>query len=75
MLPWSRSKPRYGLTLLHDPVTNTLIQDQNVYSDGCPVTRTIDYGDGFATLVHCPDPADGSSGSEAEELSEELWPY
>jgi hypothetical protein len=66
---------RVWVTLLHDPVTNTLIQDQDAYSDGRPVTTTIDYGDGFATLVHCADPADGTSGSKADELSEELWPY
>jgi hypothetical protein len=34
----------------------------------------IDWGDGFATLVHCPDLADGTSGGEADELAEERWP-
>jgi hypothetical protein len=66
---------RVWATLLHDPVTNTLINNQDEYSDSRPVTTTIGWGDGSATLVHCPDPADGTSGSEAEELSEELWPY
>ena len=66
---------RVWVTFFHDPVTNVLIQDQGVYSDGRPVTTTVDWGDGFATLVHCPDPADGTSGSKADELSEELWPY
>jgi hypothetical protein len=66
---------RVWATLLHDPVTNTLIDNQDEYSDSRPVTTTIGWGDGSATLVHCPDPADGTSGSEAEELSEELWPY
>lgn len=59
---------------LHDPVCGTQIQDEDVYSDGRPVTTTIDWGDGFATLVHCPDPAAGTSGSQSDELSEELWP-
>jgi hypothetical protein len=66
---------RVWVTLLHDPVTNTLINNQDEYSDGRPVTTTIGWGDGFATLVHRADPADGTSGSEAEELSDELWPY
>lgn len=66
---------RVWLTFFHDPVTNTLINDQDEYSDGRPVTTTIGWGNGFATLVHCPDPMDGASGSETDELSDELWPY
>jgi hypothetical protein len=66
---------RVWVALLHDPTRDVLIQDQDVYSDGRPVTTTTDWGDGFATLVHCPDPADGTSGSNADQLSEELWPF
>lgn len=66
---------RVWATLFHDPVTNVLINNQDEYSDGRPVATTIGWGDGFATLVHSPDPADGTSGSGADELSEELWPY
>jgi hypothetical protein len=66
---------RVWLTFFHDPIANVLIHDQDRYSDGRLVTTTIDYGDGFATLVHCPDPADGTSGSKEDELSEEAWPY
>jgi hypothetical protein len=57
------------------PVTGVLIQDPDVYSDGRPVTTTIDWVHGFATLVHCPDPADSTSDAKAEDLSEERWPY
>jgi hypothetical protein len=66
---------RVWVTLLHDPVTNTLINNQDEYSDGRPVTTTMGWKDGFATLVHCPDPADGISDINADELSEELWPH
>ncbi len=66
---------RVWVALLHDPTSDVLMQNQDVYSDGRPVTTTIDYGNGFATLVHCPDPADGTSGSQPDELSEDLWPY
>jgi hypothetical protein len=66
---------RVWLTSFHDPVRDVLIQDQDTYSDGRPVTTTIDCGSGVATLVHCPDPADGTSRTGAEELSEERWPY
>jgi hypothetical protein len=57
----------------HDPASGVLIREQAVYSDGRPVTSTIDWGDGYATLVHCPDPKD-ETGGEAKELAEEVWP-
>jgi hypothetical protein len=57
----------------HDPASGVLIRDQDVYSDGRPVTTTIDWGNGFATLAHSPDPKDETGGG-AEELSEERWP-
>jgi len=60
--------------LLYEPANGVLIQDPNAYSDGRPVTTTIDWGDGFATSVHVPDPADGNRDAEAEDLSEERWP-
>ena len=56
-----------------NPASGALVHDQDVYSDGRPVTTAIDWGGGFATLVHCPDPRDETSG-DAEELAEELWP-
>lgn len=56
-----------------DPDGGVLVSDQGRYSDGRPVTTAIDWGGGFATLVHCPDPRDETSG-EAGELAEELWP-
>lgn len=37
------------------------------------MTTTIAWGDGYATLVHSPDPDDETSG-EAEELADEFWP-
>jgi hypothetical protein len=58
----------------HDPVNGILIQDQDTYSDGRPVTTTIDWHDGYTTLVHCPNPADGINGGESDELSEEVSP-
>src|SRR5262249_4541675 len=42
---------RTWATLLHDPVSGVLIRDSEVYSDGRPVITTIDWRDGFATLV------------------------
>lgn len=63
---------RVWMLAFYDPDSEVLIQDQAVYSDGRPVTTTVDWGNGFATLVHCPDPADGTSGSKTDELSEEL---
>ena len=65
---------RVRSTLMYDPTTGVLIQDQDNYLDGRPVTTTVDWGAGFATLVHCPHPEDGTSGDGAEELSEEVWP-
>jgi hypothetical protein len=64
---------RVWVALLHDPISGVLVQDQDVYSDSRPVTTTINWGDGFATLVHCPDPAEGTSATGAEELQEERW--
>ncbi len=64
---------RVWLLAFHDPTTGGLIENEDVYSDGRPVTTTISWGDGYATLVHCPDPNDGT-GAAAQELSEELWP-
>jgi hypothetical protein len=66
---------RAWLMSFHDPQSGNLIKDEDLYSDGRPVTTTIDWGDGFATLVHCPDlAADKTSGNRADELAEELWP-
>ncbi len=64
---------RVWVMAFHDPATGSLIKDEGVYSDGRPVTTTIDWGGGFATLVHSPDPND-ETGVAAEELSEEAWP-
>ncbi len=64
---------RVWLMSFHDPARGDLIRDQDVYSDGRPVTTTISWGDGYATLVHCPDPKD-ETGGVAEELAEEVWP-
>jgi hypothetical protein len=64
---------RVWLMSFHDPVSDVLIRDQDSSSDGRPVTTTISWGEGYATLVHCPDPND-ETGVAAEELSEELWP-
>jgi hypothetical protein len=64
---------RVWVMAFHDPAAGSLIKDQNVYSDGRPVTTAIDWGGGFATLVHSPDP-DGETDVAAEELSEEVWP-
>jgi hypothetical protein len=68
-----RLETRVWLMSFHDPLSGFLIQDQDVYSDGRPVTATISWGDGYAALVHCPDPND-ETGVAAEELSEEVWP-
>jgi hypothetical protein len=62
---------RVWLLAFHDPATSTLIQDQDRYDDGRPVTTMIDWGQGYATLVHSPDPNDETA---AEELCEERWP-
>lgn len=56
-----------------DDATGRFVGDVDRYSDGRPVMTTINWGHGFATLVHCPDPKDGTSG-KTEELSEEVWP-
>ena len=64
---------RVWLMSFHDHVSGGLIRDQDVYSDGRPVTTTISWVEGYATLVHCPDPNDETGGA-AEELSEEVWP-
>ena len=64
---------RVWLMSFHEPAGGVLIQDQDVYSDGRPVTTMIDWGSGFATLVHCSHPRDETS-RKAEELSEEVWP-
>lgn len=58
---------------MYDPARKVLIKDPGVYADGRPVTTMIDWGHGFATLVHCTDPKD-ETGAAAEELSEEVWP-
>ncbi len=66
---------RVWLMSFHDPVNDTLIQDQDTYSDGRPVTTTISWGDGYATLVHPPDALDNrESATGTEELAEEIWP-
>ena len=44
---------RVWLFAFTDP-TGALINEEDVYSDGRPVTTTIDWGDGYATLVHMP---------------------
>jgi hypothetical protein len=64
---------RLWLMWLYDPVRKVLIKDQDRYSDGRPVTTTITWGEGYATLVHSPDPTD-ETGSGAAELAEEVWP-
>lgn len=64
---------RAWLLAFHDRASGDLIPDQDFYSDGRPVTTTISWGDGYATLVHSPDPNDETGGA-AEELSEEVWP-
>jgi hypothetical protein len=64
---------RAWLMSFHDPVSGDLIEDEDVYADGRWVTTRISWGEGYATLVHCPDPNDESGGA-AEELAEELWP-
>jgi hypothetical protein len=64
---------RVWLMSFHDPVNGVLIQDQEYYADGRPVTTSIGWGDGFATMVHPPGPTD-ETDSEAEELAEEAWP-
>jgi hypothetical protein len=65
---------RCWVMFLYDPFSKVLVQDQDVYSDGRRVTTPVDWGDGFTTLVHYPDPADETNGSEADQLSEERWP-
>ena len=66
---------RVWLMSFHDPASGRLIQDQDTYSHSGRVTTTINWGDGYATLVHPPDALDDSeSGSGTEELAEELWP-
>ncbi len=64
---------RVWLLSFHDPASGVLIKDEDVYSDGRPVTTTISWGEGYATLVHGPDP-NSETGGAAEELSEEMWP-
>ncbi len=66
---------RVWLMSFHDPVTGTLIQYQDRYADGRPVTTTISWGDGYATLVHPLDALDNrESATGTEELAEEIWP-
>jgi len=57
-----------------EPAGDVLIEAPRVYSDGRPVTTTIDWGDAFATLVHSPDPAHESSDVKPEGLAEERRP-
>lgn len=64
---------RLFLFAFADDATGTLVGDVDRYSDGRPVTTTIDWGGAFATLVHSPHPND-ETGGEAEELAEEFWP-
>lgn len=65
---------RVMMSFFHDPVCDTLLRDPEHYSDGRPVTTTVDWASGFATVVHCPDATEGVSGSASAELSEEMWP-
>ena len=54
----------------------TSLVDGNLrtYSDGRRVTTTIDWGHGYATLVHHPDPQEQETREDRRELEEEVWP-
>lgn len=69
----SHVEMRVWATLLCDPISGDLIQPEDTYSDGRRVTTTIDWGQGFFTLVNSPDP-DEDSVDCAIELIEERWP-
>ncbi|OBI18301.1 hypothetical protein A5712_00340 [Mycobacterium sp. E2327] len=64
---------RVWVMSFHDPASSRLIQNQDRYADGRPVATTISWGEGYATLVHSPDP-NVATGVGVEELSEEAWP-
>ena len=46
--------------------------DFGAYADGHPVSSTVDWDDGFATIVH--HPAGLSGEPDVGELSPEIWP-
>ena len=54
----------------------TSLVDGNLgtYSDGRRVTTTIDWGHGYATVVHHPDPQEQETRQDRRELEEEVWP-
>jgi hypothetical protein len=45
---------RVWVMAFDDPATDSLIQDQDRYADSRPVTTTISWGNGYATLVQQP---------------------
>ena len=54
----------------------TSLVDGNLgtYSDGRRVTTRIDWGHGYATIVHHPDPQEQETREDRRELEEEMWP-
>jgi hypothetical protein len=54
----------------------TSLVDGNLgtYSDCRRVTTTIDWGHGYATVVHHPDPQEQETRQDRRELEEEVWP-
>ena len=45
-----------------------------IYSDGRRVTTKIDWGHGYATVVHDPDPQEQDTREDRRELEEEVSP-
>lgn len=44
-----------------------------IYSDGRPVTTSIEWGESYATVVQPPDPRDERTHPDPHELAEEFW--
>ena len=72
---------RLGLAAFFDGADDTAEDGSSVaegnmstYSDGRPVITTIDWGHGYATLVHNPDPQEQETQQDRRELDEEVWP-
>jgi hypothetical protein len=64
---------RVWLFSFYDPTTGQFIHDLNRYSDGRPVTTSVEQDYGTATVLHLPDPSEEAE-CPVEELSAEAWP-
>lgn len=53
---------------------DSLAVDLSRYSDGRLIRTVVDWGEGYATVVHHPDPEEEPTRSNQEELQDEMWP-